>query len=170
MSNMNPDLEWLARNVSEWNPPKRFCDENGDSLIRKTGPDAALHCGPNSIAASDPRERCYTKAQWLQARKDLGLIMSDSEEEMLVEERPKKYGKYFKDVRHLDRIDVYRTVDLFGCEKHGHAISHAAKKLLLTGARTGGKDVETEIQEAIDSLNRWLEMRQEDARARELEG
>lgn len=76
-----------------------------------------------------------------------------------------KYSAYFKDVRHLEYIDVYRTVDLFGCEKHGHAISHAAKKLLLTGVRTGGKDVEQEVREAIDSLNRWLEMKREDASA-----
>ena len=73
-----------------------------------------------------------------------------------------KYSAYFKDVRHLDYIDVYRTVSLFDCEKHGHAISHAAKKLLLTGVRTGGKNVEQEVQEAIDTLNRWLEMREED--------
>ena len=76
-----------------------------------------------------------------------------------------KYSAYFKDVRHLDYIDVYRTVSLFDCEKHGHAISHAAKKLLLTGVRTGGKSVEQEVKEAIDTLNRWLEMREEDASA-----
>ena len=76
-----------------------------------------------------------------------------------------KYDAYFKDVRHLERIDVYRTVELFGCEKHGHAIGHAVKKLLLTGVRTGGKDVEQEVQEAIDSLIRWQEMRREDKSA-----
>ena len=77
----------------------------------------------------------------------------------------KKYSAYFKDVRHLDYIDVYRVVDLFECEKNGHAISHAAKKLLLTGVRTGGKDIDTEIREAIDSLTRWLEMRAENRKA-----
>lgn len=76
-----------------------------------------------------------------------------------------KYSAYFKDVRHIEYIDVYRTVDLFECEKHGHPISHAAKKLLLSGSRTGGKDVEEDVREAIDSLYRWLEMREEDKRA-----
>lgn len=78
-----------------------------------------------------------------------------------------KYDAYFKDVRHLERIDAYRTVQLFGCEQHGHAIGHAAKKLLLTGVRTGGKDVEQEVQEAIDSLIRWQDMRREDKSAQE---
>lgn len=103
---------------------------------------------------------------------DMEYIMSEHEEEewnrkwgQSVPEGVEKYSDYYKDVRHLDYIDVYRTVDLFGCEKHGHPISHAAKKLLLSGVRTGGKDVEDDVREAVDTLNRWLQMREEDRNA-----
>src|SRR5690554_6402056 len=114
----------------------------------------------------------FTKPQWLQACQLLGLEspeVTEAEDEawQAMEEKQsrQKYSAYFKDVRHLDYIDVYRTVSLFDCEKHGHAISHAAKKLLLTGVRTGGKNAEQEVQEAIDTLTRWLEMKREDASA-----
>lgn len=36
------------------------------------------------------------------------------------------------------------------------------KKELLVAGNRGYKDVEKDIQEAIDSLNRWKEMREED--------
>lgn len=102
-------------------------------------------------------------------RSAMDNTMTPEEAELTADEHQGKYSAYHKDVRHLKTIDVYRTVDLFGCEAHGHAISHAAKKLLLTGSRTGGKSVEQDVSEAIDSLQRWLEMREEDRLARELE-
>ena len=71
-----------------------------------------------------------------------------------------QYNKYFKNVGHLELIDVYRTLELFGVTDH--ALGHAAKKILLCGVRTGGKKAEQEITEARDTLNRWLEMRAED--------
>lgn len=73
-----------------------------------------------------------------------------------------KYGKYFKDVSGYDVIDVYRVLDLFSVDDH--ALGHAAKKLLLSGVRTGGKTLEQDITEARDTLNRWLEMQAEDQR------
>lgn len=48
-------------------------------------------------------------------------------------------------------IDVYDVLDAFGVENP--ATSHAIKKLLCTGSR-GAKDWETDLQEAIDSLER----------------
>lgn len=71
------------------------------------------------------------------------------------------YDKYFKSVRHLDVIDVYRVLDLFGVTDH--ALGHAAKKILLCGVRTGGKNEMQEIIEARDTLNRWIEMQAENA-------
>ncbi|WP_176767832.1 hypothetical protein [Nitrosospira sp. Nsp18] len=41
-------------------------------------------------------------------------------------------------------------------------IQHAAKKLLVAGNR-GAKDVGKDIQEAIDTLERWKEMRVEES-------
>lgn len=71
-----------------------------------------------------------------------------------------KHGHYKKDVRHLDMIDVYRVIELWG-PMHA-AQEHALKKILCTGIR-GSKDTDKDIQEAIDTLTRWQEMRREDA-------
>lgn len=70
------------------------------------------------------------------------------------------YEKYFKDVSGYDVIDVYRTHRIFGL--NDEVLCHASKKLLLSGVRTGGKSLEQDVREARDSLNRWLEMLQED--------
>lgn len=59
------------------------------------------------------------------------------------------------------KIDVYRVLRLF--DVSDPCIQHAVKKLLAAGKR-GAKDAEKDIAEAIESLRRWQEMRQEDAR------
>jgi hypothetical protein len=70
----------------------------------------------------------------------------------------KKYDAYFKDFSGCNEADVYlvhhkfNLVDPSGC-KH-----HASKKILLSGVRTGGKDEYKDIEEARDTLNRWLEI------------
>lgn len=71
-----------------------------------------------------------------------------------------KHPHYKKDVRHLDMIDVYRVLALFNVTDP--CIQHAVKKLLVAGGRGAGKSIDKDIQEAIDSLARWQEMRQED--------
>ena len=71
----------------------------------------------------------------------------------------KAHSHYFKDVAHLKVVDVYRILELF--EVINPAIAHAAKKLLVAGGR-GHKDIDKDIQEAIDTLERWKAMRQED--------
>lgn len=177
-SDMHEDLEHLARNVTEWprDHSKVWIDRDGEIRFDNGISDDFFPDARKSGSAIE-----FSFNEWLQARKDLGLIMSDEEEEVEAEEWERsvpegikapldgmtasKYSAYFKDVRHIDTIDVYRVVDLFGCEKHGHPISHAAKKLLLSGSRTGGKDVEEDVREAIDTLRRWLEMRKEDGHA-----
>jgi hypothetical protein len=86
---MHPDLEWLARNVSEWNPNKCYTDELGLSLAfcsKVTGSIQAHYCHPNSTWSNDKGTPTFSETQWLQARKDLGLIMSDEEMEMPAEE------------------------------------------------------------------------------------
>lgn len=70
------------------------------------------------------------------------------------------YGKYFRDVSHLTKIDVYRVLQLFGVTDQ--AVGHAIKKLLLAGVRTGGKDFEKDIGEAMDTLARRKAMLEED--------
>jgi hypothetical protein len=69
-----------------------------------------------------------------------------------------KYPHYFKKCGY-DYIDVYRVLLLFNVSDP--CIQHAAKKLLASGTR-GYKDVSTDIQEAIDTLERWKTMRIEE--------
>lgn len=70
------------------------------------------------------------------------------------------YGKYFRDVSNLTKIDVYRVLQLFGVTDQ--AVGHAIKKLLLSGVRTGGKTFEQDISEAMDTLARRKAMLEED--------
>jgi hypothetical protein len=70
-----------------------------------------------------------------------------------------KYKHYYKDVRHLDAVDVYRVLELFNVTDP--CIQHAVKKLLCAGNR-GAKDEERDVEEAIDTLGRYLDMRVEE--------
>lgn len=77
-----------------------------------------------------------------------------------VSDKEEKHSHYKKDVRHLKFIDVYRVLDLY--EVADAAIAHAVKKLLVAGGRGAGKDIAQDIDEAIDSLQRWKQMQKED--------
>lgn len=72
-----------------------------------------------------------------------------------------KHSHYKKDIRHLDMLDVYRVLERF--DVTSPALQHAAKKVLCAGHR-GSKDWAKDIQEAIDSLQRALDMAEEDGR------
>ena len=73
---------------------------------------------------------------------------------------PIKHGHYFKPVIGLTHIDVYRVLELFNVTDP--CVQHAVKKLLVAGGRGAGKDIGQDIQEAIDTLERWMAMRIED--------
>lgn len=73
--------------------------------------------------------------------------------------KKRKHSHYFKNVAHLTHIDVYRVLALYNVTDQ--AIAHAVKKLLVAGGR-GVKDTKRDIQEAIDTLVRRLEMAHED--------
>lgn len=77
-----------------------------------------------------------------------------------------KYPHYHKPVEGLKTVDVYRVLELF--EVNDHAIGHAIKKLMCAGKR-GGKDFETDIREAVDTLNRRLQMIAEDDGCKRIE-
>lgn len=70
----------------------------------------------------------------------------------------KTHSHYYKKVPY-EYIDVYRVLELFGVTDP--AIQHAVKKLLVAGGR-GHKNIEKDVRESIDSLNRWIEMREEE--------
>ena len=77
----------------------------------------------------------------------------------LVTATPAKHSHYFKSVEGLKFIDVYRVLQLFNVTDP--CIQHAVKKLLVAGGRGAGKDINRDIQEAIDTLVRWQEMQTE---------
>lgn len=75
-----------------------------------------------------------------------------------------RYPKYYKDVRHLDYIDAYRIHQLYEIDDPSGCLQHANKKILLSGERAGGKAKRKDIEEARDTLTRWLEIQDEDER------
>ncbi len=70
-----------------------------------------------------------------------------------------KYPHYFKQCPY-DEVDVYRVIDLFGITDP--CVQHAIKKLFAAGKR-GAKNADKDVQEAIDSLLRYQEMRMEES-------
>lgn len=74
--------------------------------------------------------------------------------------KERKHPHYFKDVSNLKEVDIYRVLKLFNVTDP--CIQHSVKKLLVAGGR-GSKDISKDIQEAIDTLERWKEMQAEDA-------
>jgi hypothetical protein len=74
-----------------------------------------------------------------------------------------KHNHYHKNVKGLEYVDVYRVLNLF--DVTDPCIQHAIKKLLVAGGRGAGKDIGRDVQEAIDSLERWKEMQAENTRA-----
>lgn len=71
------------------------------------------------------------------------------------------YNHYKKDVAHLESIDVYRILELYNVTDP--CVQHAVKKLLCAGNR-GTKTEEQDIIEARDTLNRKLEIIEENTK------
>lgn len=74
------------------------------------------------------------------------------------------HGHYFKDVKTLDYIDVYRVLELFNVTHP--CLQHAAKKILCAGIR-GEKSFYKDIREATTSLERAIEMYAEDVKTKQ---
>lgn len=72
----------------------------------------------------------------------------------------KAHNHYYKNVKHLQQIDVYRVLELFNVTDP--CLQHALKKLLVAGGR-GHKDISRDVQDVIDSCVRWQEMQKENA-------
>lgn len=69
----------------------------------------------------------------------------------------KKHSHYYKDVSNLDEIDVYKVCELFEVDDPSGCVQHAIKKLLCGGKR-GAKSSEKDLQEAVDTLQRKIDM------------
>ena len=73
--------------------------------------------------------------------------------------KERKHPHYYKDVGNFKQVDVYRILKLFNVTDP--CLQHAIKKLLVAGGR-GAKDISKDVQEAIDTLERWKEIQAED--------
>ena len=71
-----------------------------------------------------------------------------------------KHNHYFKACPYK-AIDVYRVCEIFKVTDPSGAKQHALKKVLMAGDR-GSKSEYKDIREAIDTLERWCEMRIEE--------
>ena len=80
---------------------------------------------------------------------------------MSKDNKPRKHSHYHKSVAHLDSIDVYRVCELWNVQDSSGAKQHALKKILVAGQR-GAKDEMKDLQEAVDTLTRLIEMKKED--------
>lgn len=89
------------------------------------------------------------------------LAAVDATSTSISTEQDKKHSHYFKKCGY-EYVDVYRVLKMF--DVTDPCISHACKKLLVTGGR-GFKDINHDIQDVIDTLVRWQEMRKEDGDA-----
>ena len=69
-----------------------------------------------------------------------------------------QFPHYFRDVSKIDAIDVYGILTLFNVTNP--CLQHAIKKLLVAGNR-GAKDYKKDVQEAIVTLQRSLELLEE---------
>lgn len=73
-------------------------------------------------------------------------------------EASSKHSHYFKDCPY-DKVDVYRILEIF--DVTDPCIQHCVKKLLCAGGR-GHKDINLDIQNCIDTLLRYQQMREEE--------
>lgn len=158
MSNdMHPDLEWLAENVSKWPlKPKGRLWAVGWNGINDDGRE------PDYIRRVDPYSAEYTKAQWLQARRDLGLVMTEEEEAAPAQEWGKSvpegvHSKYHREIKPGVWVDVYDVLHAWRVQNP--ALQHLIKKALQPGER-GHKTREQDMNDIVASA----------LRARELEG
>lgn len=72
-----------------------------------------------------------------------------------------KYPHYYKELpTKTTHLDVYRVLDAFEVKRS--AVAHALKKLLCAGER-GAKEEKQDLIEARDTLNRVLEMIEEES-------
>jgi hypothetical protein len=64
-----------------------------------------------------------------------------------------KFPHYFAKVPNFTHLDIYMVSEMFGLNSYQH---HAVKKLVATGKR-GTKDQVKDLQEAIATIEAWIE-------------
>ena len=67
---------------------------------------------------------------------------------------------YIVDISKYNKLDIYRILSLY--DVTDPCLQHSIKKLLCAGKRSGAKNFLQDVNEAILSLQRLLEMQGED--------
>lgn len=145
-----------------------FCvaDKDNREFIRSTF-GKETQAAIKAIEGKDPAEFMGKKTSTGMEKfmVSTGLTMPAGElsyDKPAVQTVAQKYPKYYKAIpKDWDSIDVYGICKLFPVKDDSGCIHHALKKLLVPGVRTGGKSFYNDIQEARDTLNRWLELNKE---------
>jgi hypothetical protein len=150
MSNdMNPALNRLAIKLKEWPNGARYAvlDIETDQVYI----DCGTQYGPS-----------FDFTQWLQARRDLGFVMTEEEEVPPAQEWGKSvpegvHSKYHREIKPGVWVDVYDVLHAWRVQNP--ALQHLVKKAL----QPGGRGHKTREQDMIDIVASAL-------RAGELEG
>lgn len=121
-------------------------------------------CGRPHLSEEGQKNCCTRQSVWpdmptqSEVSKAIAKLPSNPFDPSFGKTNIQKYPKYFKDVTNLKSVDIYAVCKLFGVSDASGALQHAIKKLLLSGVRTGGKSPLKDIEEARDTLNRYLEI------------
>ena len=154
---VNPITEWrIADSIpSDEEQPegvphmKAWCE-----TCQGTGEIDETLGGESFSSRHTPCPDCDGKGWWEMVMPEVGSV----DVPYISAEQDKKHSHYFKKCGY-DYVDIYRVLKMF--DVTDPCISHACKKLLVSGGR-GFKDIEHDIQDVIDTLVRWQEMRKED--------
>lgn len=111
----------------------------------------SIGCNSDKEPTHDFCETC-NKAQSL---KDEIISLTT---QLSVEYLAERYPTYYKPVEDITKLDVYAIHKLFDVQDASGCLQHASKKILLAGVRNGGKPAYQDIQEARDTLSRWLDL------------
>lgn len=142
----DPDDEWIY--LQNWNT-RQGCPQQ--AVGKRV--EVVMEHGGASIAS--PAE-AFRRWSLVEKFRVIGDVQPESK--LYAPENAKKYNHYFVRVP-WSYIDIYRLLELF--KVTDNAIGHAVKKLLVPGLR-GSKPTKQDIIEARDTLNRRIEMWDED--------
>lgn len=109
--------------------------------------DYCLDCRQKYLGIENP-EVIQMAPEMVQA---LGLIERNGEDQ--------KHNHYFRDVSHLTKVDPYRIIELYNVTNP--CLQHILKKALCAGNR-GHKDMIRDLEDIRDTIERALEMYDED--------
>jgi len=127
--------------------------KKGDTWVNKldeTNTVTLATVGGFSVTGSSTKDGSY-----MASRRDFLHYFKPSEQGR--KDKP-KHSHYHKDVSGYDTIDIYVICDLYVDDNSG-CIQHAVKKLLCGGKR-GAKDEVKDLQEAMDTIQRKIEILQ----------